>query len=63
MGWREDRAQATVEYAVVFAALLSIIIACATVWHAGTEGVFAEIAQEAASHTLAAAGAIDISLY
>lgn len=60
---REERAQATVEYAIVVVALLSIIVACAAVWHAGTEGVFAEITREAASHALAAAGAIDISLY
>lgn len=71
MAWRvacrmcqeEKCAQATVEYAVVVVAILSIIVGCAAVWRAGASGVFAEIAQEAASHALGAAGAIDISLY
>lgn len=63
VGRHENCAQATVEYAVVVVAILSIIVGCAAVWRAGVSGVFAEIAQEAASHALGAAGAIDISLY
>lgn len=59
----EECAQATVEYAVVVIAMLSIVVGCAAVWRAGTSGIFAEIAQETASHALGAAGAIDISLY
>lgn len=67
----ENLAQSTVEYAIVTAALLAIAVALAGIWHAGTEGRFAELAEGSASHVVvagggaldAAAGAKDISLY
>lgn len=59
----ETRAQSTVEYAIVLVAMLAIIVGCAAVWRAGADGVFTKEAQEAASHTFTADGAVDISLY
>ena len=35
---REESAQATVEYAIVTVALLSIVLAIAGLWRAGTDG-------------------------
>lgn len=59
----DDEAQGTVEYAITVVAVLAIIVGCAEIWRAGTEGVLARLVQEAASHLLVGAGAIDISLY
>lgn len=60
---KEERAQATLEYAITVMAVLSIVVACAAVWRAGSEGVFARLIQDALSHTFSPTGAIDISLY
>lgn len=66
----EDLAQSTVEYAIVTVALLAIAVALAGVWRAGTDGKFADLAEQSSSHVVtgggaldAAAGAKDISLY
>ena len=68
--WREERAQSTVEYAIVTVAVLSIVVALACLWRAGENGRLAALAERAASHTIssssvvdAAAGAKDIALY
>lgn len=68
--YREERAQSTVEYAIVTVALLSIVAALACLWRAGEDGQLARLAERAASHTIesssvvdAAAGAKDIALY
>ncbi len=58
----EDDAQATVEYAVTLVAVLAIIVGCAAIWRAGSEGVLARLVQEAASHVLLGAAALDNSL-
>ena len=67
---REESAQSTVEYAIVTMALLSIVLAIAGRWRAGTDGRLAALAARAASHGVAstsvidaAAGAKDIALY
>lgn len=67
---REDSAQSTVEYAIVTLALLSIALAIAGLWHAGTDGHLAALVERAASHGItpasiidAATGAKDIALY
>ena len=41
---REEVAQATVEYAIVTVALLSIVLAIAGLWRAGTDGRLAALA-------------------
>lgn len=67
---REDSAQSTVEYAIVTLALLSIVLAIAGLWRAGTDGHLAALVERAASHGIASAsiidaatGAKDIALY
>lgn len=66
----EESAQSTVEYAIVTMALLSIVLAIAGLWRAGTDGRLAALAARAASHGVAStsvidavAGAKDIALY
>ena len=66
----EESAQSTVEYAIVTMALLSIVLAIAGLWRAGTDGRLAALAARAASHGVAstsvidaAEGAKDIALY
>ena len=49
---REEVAQATVEYAIVTVALLSIVLAIAGLWRAGTDGRLAALVERAASHAL-----------
>ena len=67
---REESAQATVEYAIVTVALLSIVLAIAGLWRAGADGRLAALVEWAASHGVtstsvvdAAAGSKDIVLY
>lgn len=50
---REEVAQATVEYAIVTVALLSIVLAIAGLWRAGTDGRLAALVERAASHGVA----------
>ena len=50
---REESAQATVEYAIVTVALLSIVLAIAGLWRAGTDGHLAALVERAASHGVA----------
>lgn len=57
------RAQGTVEYAITVVAVMALVAACAAFWRAAENGVFARLAQEAASHVLGGSGAIDIALY
>lgn len=67
---REESAQSTVEYAIVTLALLSIVLAIAGLWRAGTDGRLAALVERAASHGIApmsiidaATGVKDIALY
>lgn len=67
---REESAQSTVEYAIVTLALLSIVLAIAGLWRAGTDGRLAALVERAASHGIApmsiidaTTGAKDIALY
>ena len=46
----EESAQSTVEYAIVTVALLSIVLAIAGLWRAGTDGRLAALVERAASH-------------
>ena len=50
---REESAQATVEYAIVTVALLSIVLAIAGRWRAGTDGRLAALVERAASKDIA----------
>ena len=67
---REESAQSTVEYAIVTMALLSIVLAIAGLWRAGTDGRLAALAARAAApgvastaRLAAAPGAKDSALY
>ena len=60
---RDRQAQGTVEYAITVVAVLALVAACAAFWRAAEDGIFARLAQEAASHVLGGTGAIDIALY
>lgn len=44
---REESAQATVEYAIVTVALLSIVLAIVGLWRAGTDGRLAALVERA----------------
>lgn len=59
----EERAQGTVEYAVVTSVFVVIVTALALLVRAGQEGVLLSLVEEAASHVFSAAGAVDIALY
>lgn len=60
---RETRAQSTVEYAIVTAALLAVITGIAVIWRGGEDGVFARLVEDAASHLFSGTGGLDIALY
>lgn len=60
---REQAAQATLEYALTVGAFMAVIAGLALLWHAGTDGVFARLIEEAASHALDGLGVLDIALY
>lgn len=51
----DTRGQGTVEYALVLFALLAIVLAFGTLWHALETGSFAEHAADTASHTVSSA--------
>lgn len=59
----ETGAQATLEYAIVTVALLSMVAALGALWHAGENGAFACAVEQSASHALSVYGTLDISLY
>lgn len=59
----ETRAQATVEYAIVTVAVLSMVLALGVLWHAGEGGALVRDAEQSASHALNAYGALDIALF
>ena len=55
-----DDGQSTVEFAIVTAALLVVVIALSMFWSLGDDGIFVDHAQASASHHLedAAAGIV-----
>ncbi len=59
----EERAQGTVEYAVVTSVFVVVVVALALLVRAGQEGVLLSLVEGAASHVFSAAGAVDIALY
>ncbi len=59
----EERAQATLEYALTIVALLALVVGLACLWRAGERGVFVEAAERAASHQMDGLGALDIALF
>ena len=59
----EACAQATLEYALVTVALLSMVAALGALWRAGESGAFARAVEQSASHALSVYGMLDISLY
>lgn len=62
---RQQRGQATVEYAVILGAFLAVVIALGALWRAMDGGTFIDHALSAASHhlLLSASGVIDVFLY
>ena len=58
-----ESAQATLEMALCTVALLGMILGVAVIWRAAERGVFARLVEEAASHGLDVAGAIDAALF
>ena len=48
----DDRAQATLEYALTVAALMAVVVALALLWRAGETGVLARLVEDACSHVL-----------
>ena len=58
-----SEAQGTVEYAIVTSVLLVMVLACAAIWRAGENGIWANAAQEGASHGGDTRGALDVALY
>ena len=65
-GVQNERGQATVEFALMTAGFLAMIVACGVLWRSLEGGLFVEHALVAASHHVqgAAAGTIaDVFLY
>ena len=58
-----ESAQATLEMALCTVALLGMILGVAVVWRAAERGVLVRLVEEAASHGLDVAGAIDAALF
>ncbi len=60
---REERAQATLEYALTLFALMALISGVALLWRAGEQGVLARLVEDACSHALDGLGVLDIALF
>ena len=60
---REERAQATLEYALTLFALMALISGIALLWRAGEQGALARLVEEACSHGLDGLGVLDIALF
>lgn len=58
-----ERAQSTLEYALVLLAFLGLLAGLAALWHAGAAGVFADAIERGASHALDGLGLLDVALY
>ena len=59
----EERAQATLEYALTVAALMAVVAGLALLWRAGESGVLARLVEDACSHALDGTGLVDIALF
>ena len=46
----EEEGQATVEFAIVFAAFVAIVVALAALWHVAGDGLLVQHALASASH-------------
>ena len=63
-GTRDDESgQATVEYAIVLAALLAVVLGVAALWRFAESGGFVEAAAESASYATSVGGMQDALLY
>lgn len=58
-----ESGQATLEYALVTMALLALVAGVAAIWRAAEHGVLIRLVEEAASHGLDIAGAVDAALF
>lgn len=48
---KEESGQSTVEFVVIFGALLAMVLAFIVIFNAGVDGVFTHLSANAASHT------------
>lgn len=60
---REERAQGTLEYALVFSAFLAMVLALGALWHAGEVGTLGVLAERAAPRSLDGTGPLDFALF
>lgn len=62
---RKEQGQATVEYAIVLGALITVVGALGALWRVMDDGTLIDHALSAASHhlLLSASGVIDVFLY
>ena len=64
--WRDERGQATVEYAIVFAGFLALIVGLGALWRMLGDGVLVEHAIAVASHHVQAVAPVvlvDVLMY
>ena len=61
--WDDESGQATVEYALVLAVLLAVILGVAALWRFAESGGFVEAAAESSSHATSVGGMQDALLY
>lgn len=54
----DESGQATLEYAVVLMAFLTMLIALAAMWHAARDGRLLDLAVEASSHAITEGGEV-----
>lgn len=59
----EERAQGTLEYAVVLLVFVAIVSGLALLAHAAADGTLARLVEAALSHGIDAGGLLDLSLY
>ena len=65
--FNDQQGQSTLEYALVFCAVLAIVVACGALWRAAQQGSFVEAAVQASSHSFQLGGMLggiqDVLLY
>lgn len=54
--FRDEQGQASLEYAIVLLAFLSMLAALAAMWHAARDGALLSLSVEASSHAITEGG-------